>query len=894
MIGQTVSHYKILEKLGEGGMGVVYKAQDTKLDRLVALKFLPEHVSVGSADLERFTQEAKAAAGLNHPNICTIHGIEEADNKNFIVMEFVDGQMLQEKKSALSLKQALDIGIQIAEGLSAAHEKGIVHRDIKPENIMIRKDGRVQIMDFGLAKLRGASRLTKEGSTVGTAGYMSPEQVQGQETDHRSDIFSLGVLLYEMLSGQPPFKGMHETAIAYEVVNVDSPPMSTLKPEISPELDTIVLECLEKDINERAQSAKQVAIDLNRFKRTSSRSRMSRTMPARMIPGTSQPAQLGQSFGLSFFWRNLPWVITAVVILCTLGWILLFRQEDGSDQAVNRMNISAINSPSQLILHSDVPCLSISPNGHLLVYTLSEAGSSQLYIRSLDSYEVHPIRGTTNGTSPFFSPDGQWIGFVADGRIKKVPAAGGTVETLCDAQGFRGAAWGFDNRIYFSPGFSSGLMSVSAMGGEPIVFSTLDSARGERTHRWPQVLPGGKWILFTVGNQNNPNSYSDAVFMVQSVETGERRELNVRGEMAQYVEPGYLIVARNGSLLAAPFSLDDFRTTKSLANVIDGISGDPGSGVLDFSISQDGQLLYLPGTLNHDLTLVWVTREGIVTPLRLQPQPFNTPRFSPDGTKLAVSLGIVAGDNDIWIYDLKKETFNRLTFSKTVSTPIWSVDGSKLYYASSVPQGIMVQPADGSSQGLLVLESTLPSFPVSLSPNGKQLSISPLGGSGIQVMDLQKGSEPASLISSTLYVYGGTFSPDGRYIAYGSNETGVLEIFVSTFPDLKGKWQVSLGGGITPAWAPGGKEIYYVSTVGKMMAVAIKTSPVFSAGPPQELFDASQMSFPNNPVTNYDISPDGKRFIMIQNTKTSARTSSFSYVQNWTWELKQKVGGGGK
>ncbi|HLE31101.1 MAG TPA: serine/threonine-protein kinase, partial [Bacteroidota bacterium] len=253
MIGQTISHYKILEKLGEGGMGVVYKAQDTRLDRLVALKFLPDHVAVGSAELERFVQEAKAAAGLSHPNICTIYGIEEAEKKHFIVMEFVDGQMLQEKKAALSMKQALDIGIQIADGLAAAHEKGIVHRDIKPENIMIRKDGRVQIMDFGLAKLRGASRLTKEGSTVGTAGYMSPEQVQGLETDHRSDIFSLGVLLYEMLTGQPPFKGVHETAISYEIVNVDSPPLSAIKPEIPPDLDAIVLECLEKDPKERSQ-----------------------------------------------------------------------------------------------------------------------------------------------------------------------------------------------------------------------------------------------------------------------------------------------------------------------------------------------------------------------------------------------------------------------------------------------------------------------------------------------------------------------------------------------------------------------------------------------------------------------------------------------------------------
>ena len=281
MIGTTISHYRILEKLGEGGMGVVYKAQDTKLNRTVALKFLPAQVSGSDQDKARFLQEAQAAAGLNHPNICTIHGIEEADGKHFIVMEFVDGQTLQEKKSSLSMKQALEIGIQIADGLAAAHEKGIVHRDIKPENIMIRKDGIAQVMDFGLAKLRGASRLTKEGSTVGTAGYMSPEQVQGQETDHRADIFSLGVLLYEMLTGQLPFKGVHETAIAYEIVNVDSPPMSSIKPEIPPELDAIVMECLEKDPNDRTQSAKQVAVDLKRYKRESSKSRLSRTMPAR-------------------------------------------------------------------------------------------------------------------------------------------------------------------------------------------------------------------------------------------------------------------------------------------------------------------------------------------------------------------------------------------------------------------------------------------------------------------------------------------------------------------------------------------------------------------------------------------------------------------------------------
>lgn len=884
MIGKLVSHYEIIEKLGEGGMGIVYKAHDTKLDRLVALKFLPEHVSVGSADLERFTQEAKAAAGLNHPNICTIHGIEEAGGKNFIVMEYVDGQTLQEKKSSLSMKQALDVGIQIAEGLAAAHEKGIVHRDIKPENIMFRKDGRVQIMDFGLAKLRGASRLTKEGSTVGTAGYMSPEQVQGQDTDHRSDIFSLGVLLYEMLTGQPPFKGVHETAIAYEIVNVDSPPMSSIKPEIPQELDAIVLECLEKDPNERAQSAKQIAIDLNRFKRSSSRSRLSRTMPAGVV--SSVQGTRGALDRPSLM-RFVPWAVTAVVLV-VLGWSLFFRGTH-DNRLLSRWNISALSAPNQLIFHSDIPCLALSPDGRQIVYALSEGGGSQLYIRSIDNYEAHPIRGTTNGTAPFFSPDGQWIGFVADGKIKKVPAAGGTVEALCDAQGFRGAAWGPDNRIYYSPTFSAGLMSVSANGGTPSLFSSLDSSRGERTHRWPQVLPGGEWVLYTVGIQSNPNSYTDAVLMLQSTETGERHELDVRGEIARYVEPGYLVVGRNASLLAAPFSLDDFHTSKPLAALIDGVNGDPGSGVVDFSLSRQGDLAYLPGTLQKDFELVWVTRDGKVTPLPLQAQPYYIPRISPDGKRLAVGLGMPGGDNSIWVYDLGKATFNRLTFNKTGGAPLWSHDGKNIYYAAQVPEGIMMQPADGSSQGVRIVNAPIPIFPASLSRDGKQLVVGGLGGPDVMVLDLDKGAELKTLIVAHPYAYGGWISPDGKYIVYGSNETGTLEIFVTTYPQIAGKWQVSVGGGISPQWSPDGKELFYVSTVGKMMAVSIKTTPVFSSGAPRELFDVSQMSFPNNPVSNYDVTPDGKRFIMVQNTQGGIRETSFNYVQNWVRDLEEKV-----
>jgi Tol biopolymer transport system component len=460
---------------------------------------------------------------------------------------------------------------------------------------------------------------------------------------------------------------------------------------------------------------------------------------------------------------------------------------------------------------------------------------------------------------------------------------------LCDAAGFRGACWGPDNRIYYSPTFTSGLFSVSAVGGDPRPVTSLDTTNGERTHRWPEVLPGGKWILYTVGGQTTPNSYADAILMIQSLQTGERHELNIRGEMARYVAPDYLIVGRNSSLLAAPFSLDGMQLKKPPVTVVDGVNGDPSSGTMDFSVSSSGNLAYLPGSVNKDFELVWVTRDGTISPLPLAPQAASAPRLSPDGTKLAYGVGLTTGDNDIWIYDFRKQSASRLTFSKKVNSPLWSLDGKRLYYASSVPLGIMMQPADGSSQGTLIVKSTLPVFPAALAEQGKKLIVSGLGSNDILMADLEKGAGPTRLITGVPYAYGGSVSPDGKFIAYGSNETGGLEVFVRSLPDLKGKWQISNGGGLSPLWSPTGDEIFYVSTIGKMMAVSIKTTPIFSQGQTRELFDVSQMSFPNDPVTNYDVSKDGKRFIMIKNVMSNTRVSSFNYIENWTQRLKEKL-----
>jgi len=709
---------------------------------------------------------------------------------------------------------------------------------------------------------------------------MSPEQAQGQSVDHRSDIWSLGVVLYEMISVQMPFKGDYEQAVIYSILHEEPEPLTALRSGLPIALDGILAKALAKNPAARYQHVDELPADLQGLETAAlSRSR---------IPAVSKPfAGLKPSKG-----SRLSWAVAALsLVAVVLTLLFAFKSKEEATSETVRVNLSALTTKDQSLLRTDVQALALSADGSTLVYTLSEKGQSLLYLRTLNNFTAIPIQGSTNGRSPFFSPDGQWIGFLADGKIKKIPVAGGAVETICDASGFRGASWGADNSIVFAPGFSSGLMVVSAMGGPLRQISTLDTMQLERTHRWPQVLPDGKWVLYTIGEQNNPNSYIHARLAMQSLETGERHILNVRGEMARYVEPGFLLVARNGTLLAAPFSLQEFQTTRPLVPLLENVAGDPGSGVSYFSASQTGRLICIPGIRNQDLGLVWVDMQGKVTPLPLPPGAYSQPRLSRDGLRLAVMVGQIGSeDYNIWMYGLKSGVFNRFTFGKRRQNPVWSPDGKKLYFStdSGDNEGILVKPSDGSLAEALILPlQDVPMYPVYASPDGNKLILNQVGGptEGIlRTFDLNKGQASRALSPSGFYSYGGAFSPDGRFIAYGSNETGTLEVFVVGFPDQKGKWQVSSAGGLSPTWSPDGKELYYVSPLAKMMAVSISTDAVFSSGKPRELFDLSQMVFPNTPIANYDISPDGKRFIMVRNTTEITNTQSFNVILNWTNE----------
>lgn len=889
MIGQTISHYKILEKLGEGGMGVVYKAQDLTLDRAVALKFLPDHVSTGSNELERFVLEAKAAASLNHPNICTIYGIEQADAKHFIVMEFVDGQTLQEKKSSLSQKQALDIGIQVAEGLAAAHEKGVVHRDIKPENIMLRKDGIVQIMDFGLAKLRGATRLTKEGSTVGTAGYMSPEQVQGQDTDHRSDIFSLGVLLYEMLTGQIPFKGVHDTAIAYEIVNVDSPPMSSIKPDISPELDAIILECLEKDPKERSQSASQIAVDLKRCRRESSRQRASRITAARPAISSSGNQPYTRNSGEQPFIERMPsrqrpfWLIISIVAVLTglsgfgISYITMTKP------AEMPVIVASINPPESIIYNDRIGGhSSLSPDGSMIVFLGTDSLSrSLLWIRMLNSQEAKPLAGTTNAQYPFWSYDSRSVGFFADGKVKTVDVKGGLVVVLADAPFGRGGAWSSSGEIIFSPSVTEpNLYAVPSDGGTVRKITNLDTS-ANAAPRFPFMLPDGDHFLFSVltlseGGKNHSNVY------VGSIRTGESKKLLDESSYAMYAS-GYIFCLRQNILVAQPFDPGSLSLSGKATPIEGNINSWTPRAKADFSVSQNGLLLYAKGSVIRSSELLWLYRDGSAK-LIAELTPFTKASLSPDESKIVYDKISKTNNNEtsIWVYDIVHAVDSRLTFGPAGAYPLWSKDGKKIYYNAEVDgskANIFVKQADGSGEEKLVVSgktgSTVQYRVEDVSPDGATLliRIGNESGSTLSAYDLNTST------MTDLGIKGGNskFSPDGKWIVYLSNESEGTRLFVVSFKGIAGKWQLpseSTWGDMV--WNDG--KIYYYSRTHEYYEVCdisfLNGRPSFGQPKPLSLDGRSQNLF------IYGASRDAKKFLALR-ANNGGTGSILSLVVNW-------------
>ena len=902
MIGQTISHYKITAKLGEGGMGEVYLAVDSKLDRKVALKFLPRQMSSQPDAKARFLQEARAASALNHPNICTIHDLQETDGQLFIVMEYVEGQTLRDRTQPFTLKQVVEIGIQVAEGLAAAHEKGIVHRDIKTENLMMRKDGIVQIMDFGLAKLRGSTRLTKEGSTVGTVGYMSPEEVQGLETDHRTDLFSLGVVLYELIAGQLPFKGAHETAIMYEIVNVDPQPLSAIRDDVDPELDRLILDCLQKDPNERCQSAREISRDLRRFKIDSGRKHQSRVSTVRPSLSVREgPAASGSTTAIkSGIGRFKGYAIGAIVaaIVTASASFLLWRGNPGSSSTHTlRFTVSA--PPGMSLSGQGGGKIALSPDGQRLVYAMADStGASHLWLRPLNALTAERLSGTDGGFSPFWAPDSRQVGFFANEKLKKIDVTGGAVLTLCDAPDGRGGTWNREGTIVFAPDWLGGLSRVSASGGIPVGLTHADSLQNQMTHRWPQFLPDGNRFLYFV-RTGSVFIDSSASLWVGSLDGSVNRVLMRCVSNAGYAHD-HIFFLRERTLMAQRFDAGKAEPRGDPFPVAEGVFFTEDYSNADFSVAENGTLAYRAGEGDAGYHLIWFDRNGRSTDTIGEPGWYRNCMLSPDGRFLAVDLAadVPASNSDVWVYDLNRDVKTRLTFAPSADDyPVWSPDGSHIYFSSArgaSKRDLYRKPSSGAGEEQLLLTSDRDKYPMDCAPDGSRLvflSVEIKGSSDLWVVGLAEGgakaaSDPVPFQQTEFSDGDARFSPDGRWLAYFSNETGRGEVYVRPFPGPGGKWQISTESGDYPCWRRDGKELFYITEKNMLMAVDINgAGSSFEAGRPRPLFQMMN-PIPASGTSPYDVTADGQRFIVI--TGEAGQASTINVVVNWDAELKTK------
>jgi eukaryotic-like serine/threonine-protein kinase len=888
MIGKTIFHYEIVEKLGEGGMGVVYRARDTKLDRTVALKFLPPSVSPSDDDKKRFIQEAKAAATLNHQNICTIHDIQEHDNQLFIVMEYIEGQTLRErmerrKDAPIPVKLAVDIGIQVAEGIAAAHENGIIHRDIKPENIMLKKDGRVVVMDFGLAKLRvkGVSRLTIAGSTLGTRGYMAPEQVQGLEVDHRADIFALGVLLFELISGESPFKGAHEMAMAYEIVNVDPPMLSSVKPGIDPALDRITSECLYKDKYERYQSASEIVKELKRFKHGSGSQ-----VVRKPITGNDSKVRSTDTNKVRHHRTLLFGMGAAIVILGILTmWFVLIREQP---EGLQKIRAYIVPEPGTQLHSTSIAGgqVAISPDGGMIVYTASNAeGKNVLWVRPLAEPYARQLSGTENAVYPFWSSDSRSVGFFADNKLKYITVSSGLMVDVADIITGRGGTWNANGLILFAPALNAPIHMISTSGGTPKPVTVLDTLGGESTHRWPWFLPDGNHFLYFIGERVDQPTDQDGVY-IGSLDSKVKKKILHNSMQAIYAS-GHILFVRGKLLMAQPFDSKRLEFTGDAFPVTDNVGVDVSYNLSLFSASQNGTIAYLPGEGASGTNLVLYDRDGNVIGIVGERAIFNSPKFSTDGGRIVVDIfDNKTRANNIWVYDIQRGARTQITFDGlNASDPIWSPDGQSIIYSKSNGriENLNMKPSTGAGSEQTLYQSTHQMIPTSWSPDGKYLTYFNRGEYDLWVLPLEDAVAAIPFLQSPSVLGSPVLSPDGKWIAYDSNESGRSEIYVRPFPGPGGKWQISTAGGTRPRWRNDGREIFYFDYEGTINSadVSIKESTV-DVTSVRPLFTTKA----NIRFGTYDITSDGK-FFVVNSVIKSYEDELITLIVNWDADMKK-------